>query len=82
MKKWFVGIFLVIWMLGGLPVANAAPERLQIKDSQKRTKEQAAVAQIKSINVDDIEDPAARKAIKEILNYLGLKPQSSVPVKK
>ena len=54
----------------------AAPERLAIKNPSKQTKERAAVTQLKTIDLRDIEDPAARKAIQEIMNYLGLQPQS------
>ena len=34
-----------------------------------------AEAQLKNLHLEDIEDPAARKTIQEILNYLGLHTQ-------
>ncbi len=52
--------------------ASAAPERLQVKAADKRVKERASKAQIKNIELRNIEDPEARKAIGEILNYLNL----------
>ena len=48
--------------------------QIEIAPNQK-TKERAAKAQIKNINLDDIEDPAARKAIQQLFNYLGLETQ-------
>ena len=50
--------------------AFAKPERMHLKAQGKKTKEQAAQAVTKNIRVGDIEDPTARKAIQEILNYL------------
>ena len=78
MKKYFAGLLILIGMAGTVLTASAEPERLLIKNTQTRTKELTAVAQIKSISLQDIEDPAARKAIQQILNYLGLVTQDSV----
>jgi DNA invertase Pin-like site-specific DNA recombinase len=50
--------------------AFAKPERMVLKSDQRKAKEASAQAVIKNIRVGDIEDPAARKAIQEILNYL------------
>ena len=72
MKKYFTGLLIFMWIVGLVSSAIAAPELIMIKDAQKRTKEQTAAAQIKGINLQDIEDPAARRAIQQILNYLGL----------
>ena len=72
MKKWFAGILLMVCMLGASAL-YAAPERIAIKDAAKNAKERTATAQIRAIDLRDIEDPAARKAIREIINYLDLK---------
>ena len=74
MKTYFTAIFLVVF-LTGTPALHAEPQRVAIKDPQQKTKERTAKAQIKNIDLRDIEDPAARKAIQEILNYLGLQAQ-------
>ena len=72
MKRYFTGLLFLAWAIGSVGISNAEPERLAIKDATKRTKELAAEAQIKNIDLQDIEDPAARRAIQEIMNYLGL----------
>ncbi len=56
----------------GASALHAEPEVITIKRPDKKMKEQVAVSQIKNINIQDIEDPAARKAIEQIFNYLGL----------
>jgi len=71
MKKLFSGILLGIFFMGN-PVLHAEPERIEIKRPDKKLKERVAISQINNIDLRDIEDPAARKAIQEILNYLGL----------
>ena len=63
---------LTLWTSITAASAMASPERITIKKSQERSKERAAASQIRNIDVRDIEDPVARKAIKEILNYLNL----------
>ena len=67
------------WILSGIlavslmiPASWAAPKRIEIKTTSRKIKEGAARAQIKNINLQNIEDQAARKAIQEILNYLNL----------
>ena len=55
-----------------VPPAFAKPERIEIKEAGKRIKERGAEAQIKTIDLQNIEDPEARRAIREILNYLNL----------
>ncbi len=55
--------------------AFAKPEHLPIKRSDARAKQNIAKAQIKQIDLRNIEDPEARKAIREILNYLNLQSQ-------
>ncbi len=52
--------------------ASAAPERIAIKSQVHKVKEQSAQTALKTVDVRDIEDPAARKAIREIMNYLNL----------
>lgn len=74
MKKRAVGFLLAIFTIGA-SVASAAPEHITIKNSDKAAKERIAKTQIKNINLQDIEDPAARKAIQEIVNYLDLQSQ-------
>ena len=66
------------WILLGISAAliagpNAfAFERIEIKGADKRAKENIAKAHLKTIDLQNIEDPEARKAISEILNYLDL----------
>ena len=76
MKSRVIGIFLVGAMFGVAQIANAAPERIAIKTPDQQVKTRMAESQIKAIDLQDIEDPAARRAIQEILNYLGLESQS------
>ena len=59
----------------GASSAYAKPERLEIKHPGRKAKEQTAKAQIKNVRLQKIEDPEARKAIHEILNYLNLQSQ-------
>ena len=54
------------------PAAWAKPERLSVKAGNRVVKERAAKAQLKNIDLRSIEDPEARRAIGEILNYLNL----------
>lgn len=54
-------------------MAQAAPEQMVIIPVEKQNKERTAASRIRQIDLRDIEDPAARKAIGEILNYLDLK---------
>jgi hypothetical protein len=71
MKKWFSAILFAVFVMG-TPVLYAKPERIVIKDASKKAGERAAASQLNNINLQDVEDPAARRAIQEILNYLGL----------
>lgn len=71
MKKTILGLMLLM-ILSGQQVLHAAPERMAIKDAAKAAKQNDSRAALKKIDVNDIEDPAARKAIAEILNYLDL----------
>lgn len=64
--------FLLIAVLLIGTTAYASPERREIKKKDRRVKEQTAKANLKGIDLQEIEDPAARKAIGEILNYLNL----------
>lgn len=63
---------VVMFLLCGLTVSKAEPQRIPIKTANKMAKEHSAKAQLKNINLQDIEDPVARRAIGEILNYLNL----------
>ncbi len=72
MKMFLASVFLALFTIGTAATLYAAPERLELKDPQRKEKERAAKAQIKNIDIQDIEDPAARKAIREILRYLNL----------
>ena len=71
MKKNIFG-FLLLSLFLSQQTLYAAPERMIIKDSAKVAKENASRAALKNIAIGDIEDPTARKAIGEILNYLNL----------
>lgn len=69
-QKIVMGVMILGLMTSG--IALAKPERLQIKDPNKKVKEQAAKSHIKNIDLRKIEDPEARKAIREIFNYFNL----------
>lgn len=71
MKKIFAGMILMV-SLAISTLLYAAPERIMIKDAGKKAKEKSALTRLKSIELDNIEDPAARSAIADILNYLDL----------
>lgn len=71
MKSKIISLALMAMTLAA-PAVYAKPERLEIKRADKQVKEKTARAQIKNIDLREIEDPAARKAIGEILNYLNL----------
>ena len=77
MKKYFTGI-LFVTLIFGASASYAGPQMITIKDANKNAKEHMASDQIKKIDLKDIEDPAARKAIQEILNYLGLNSKGAV----
>ncbi len=72
MKKNAFGAILTLGTIFFTINAWASPEKLEIKTAGKRNKEQAAKAQIKTVDLRNIEDPEARKVIREILNYLDL----------
>ena len=74
MNKKIAGMLLMVLMLSASSLW-AKPERLQVKDPGQRVKENSAKAQLKNIDLQKIEDPEARKAIREILNYLNLQTQ-------
>jgi hypothetical protein len=74
MKKRMAVVVLILNSLWAV-AAFAAPERIAIKKDAKAAKQKAAINQIKNMDLRDIEDPAARKAIGEILNYLDLPAQ-------
>ena len=62
-------------MLGMMVISQfawAKPERMLIQDPNRKARENTAKAQIKNVNLKNIEDPEARKAIREILNYLNV----------
>ncbi len=72
MKTYFSWMLLAVLAVSGIGTVWAAPERLSLKEPAKRVKERAAKAQIKGMDLQNIEDPEARRAIREILNYLNL----------
>ena len=69
MKKilWILALALLIPSL-----VFAKPQQMKIKSAGKANKESQSKAVTKNIRVADIEDPAAHKAVQEILNYLDL----------
>ncbi len=71
MKKIFSGGLFVIAIIYAV-AASAEPERIMLKNPAKKTKENAALSQIKNIYLGDIEDPAARAAIQQLYQYLGI----------
>lgn len=72
MKRKSAVVLLGVLMISQASLLWAAPERLEIKDAGKRAKEQTAKAQMKNLNLQGIEDPVARKAIRELCNYLNI----------
>ncbi|MBI3317275.1 MAG: hypothetical protein HYZ85_04655 [Candidatus Omnitrophica bacterium] len=73
MKKLLLRIMFVVLGISFTAMPSwAEPERIEIKNGQKRLKEKSAEAQIKNMDLKNIEDPEARMAIGEILNYLNL----------
>ncbi len=67
---------MILWFLFAMLItvnAWAKPERIAIKEAGKHAKEKAAKAQMKNIDLKNIEDPEARRAIRELYNYLDLK---------
>ncbi len=77
MKTKFTAVFILLMM--SLMMATdplwAAPQRLGVKTTELRGKQKTARTQLKTINLQNIEDPEARRAIREILNYLNLETQ-------
>ncbi len=71
-QKYFLILASCILLLAFSVSAFAEPERLKIKDGQKRNKELSAQSQIKNVYLKKIQDPEARKAIGELFNYLNL----------
>lgn len=72
MKKIFSVSLILICLLANSLVSYARPERIGLKKPDKINKENLAKTQLTKMDLADIEDPAARKAIEQILNYLGL----------
>ena len=70
MKKVFLILVGLIFISNSLALAK--PERLQVETPNKRTSKRSAKQALKTVNLESIEDPEARKAIKQILNYLNL----------
>lgn len=68
-------LFVMFGLMLTVSSAFATPEKIEIKNANTHVKEKAAQAQLKHIKLSDIEDPAARQAIREILNYLNLQTQ-------
>ena len=75
MNKKILGLIFVLvlgtWCLA--PRSYAKPEQLMIKNENRQIQEGTAKAHLRAIDLSAIEDPEARKAIREILNYLNLK---------
>ena len=69
-KTFLMLLFVVSLVTCHLSLAFAAPQRIQIQTDAKKQQKAAAKSRINALRLADIEDPAARKAITEILNYL------------
>jgi hypothetical protein len=67
---------LVVGCLLLAPGAYAAPERIVIKKESVRAKENVAKDSLKRLDLQQIDDPDARQAIREILSYLNLQTKS------
>jgi hypothetical protein len=75
MKIRILPILLAGWTISAGSFVHAEPERMAIKNPTVNARERTAAAQLKTISLSSIEDPAAQKAIEEIINYLGLQAQ-------
>ena len=73
MKTMILAAAFFLTVVSLAPAVLAKPEQIRIKDPNKSIKERNAKAQIKNVNLQNIEDPEARRAIREIMNYLDLK---------
>lgn len=71
MKTKLIAFLVAVCLTGGSSVW-AKPERFQLKSDAQEMREKAGRTKIKNIDPNLILDPEAKKAIKEILNYLGL----------
>ena len=65
-------LMVLAFLIFGSSALYAAPERMMIKDKKTKAKQSASRAVLKNVDLEDIEDPAAKRAIGEILNYLNL----------
>lgn len=70
MKKTFLIVIGLVLISNAL--AFAKPERVQVETDAKRAHKRTAKQALKAVDVQSIEDPEARKAIKAILEYLNL----------
>lgn len=52
--------------------ADAKPERIMIKNRKVKDAQAAAKGNLRQINTAAIKDPNAKRAIREILNYMDL----------
>ena len=77
MKKYLAGSLFLAWMMTTISTVNAATEVISLKSPEKEANEKIAASQLKTLDLKDIEDPAARKAIEQTLAYLGLQSQST-----
>ena len=71
MKTKLIALTLVSLILSAAPLL-AAPERLELKSGKQKSREVLAKSKVKTIQSSRIQDPEARKAVQEILNYLGM----------
>ena len=69
-------VFVFSFSLATAEVAFAKPERKAIKSKARKSREVNAKKEVKKIRLKKIQDPEARKAIRQIMNYLDL------PIKK
>ncbi len=65
---------LIVVLALMLPVSSAfaKPEKIQIKGKGRQSREVTARERMKNMDLRNIEDPEARRAIREILVYLDL----------
>ena len=64
-------IFLIAGCLLIAPCVHAG-ERIVLKKENARAKENSAKASLKKMDLQQIDDPDARQAIREIVTYLNL----------
>ena len=72
--KW-IGFLLLVSCFLAPASSYGRPEHFELKSKTHKARESQAQANLKNVKVSAIQDPEARRAIQEILNYLGVSTQ-------